>query len=58
MYQPNYSKCTDERREVHHNICKHMKKQTYMLCMIMNKKCIAWEGYKHEEAIKEEVKDR
>ena len=47
-FQPDYSKCTDERQEVYHNICKHIRKHDIMICTLNNKPCIAWKGYKHE----------
>jgi hypothetical protein len=47
--KPDYSKCTDTRKEIYWNICKFSKKDTIMICALKNKPCKAWEGYKHEE---------
>jgi hypothetical protein len=48
-FKPDYTKCTDERKEVHWNICKNIKKNDIMICGLNNKPCIAWEGYQYEE---------
>jgi hypothetical protein len=47
-FTPDYSKCIDERKELHHNLCKHMKKNDIIICNLRNKPCESWEGYKHE----------
>lgn len=46
-FEPDYSLCTDERKEVWWNICKQSKKDNIMLCTITRKPCIAWKGYEH-----------
>ena len=49
-FKPDYSKCTDERKEVYWNVCKHIKGDTVMLCTLKNNyPCIAWKGYKYED---------
>ncbi len=47
-FKPDYSQCTDERKELYHNLCKHIRKETIMVCTINNKPCPAWKEYKHE----------
>jgi hypothetical protein len=47
-FKPDYSKCIDERKELHHNLCKNLKKNDIMICNLKNKPCEPWEGYKHE----------
>jgi hypothetical protein len=44
---PDYTKCTDERKEVYWNICKCIKKNDIMICGLNNKPCIAWKEYKY-----------
>ena len=50
-FKPDYNKCVDNRKQIACNhICIHVMKNTYMYCQLFNnKKCIAWEGYKHNE---------
>jgi hypothetical protein len=48
-FKPKYDKCTDERKEVYHKICKYIRKNDKMICTLKNKPCEAWEGYTHEE---------
>jgi hypothetical protein len=47
-FKPDYSKCIDDRKELHHNLCKNLKKNDEMYCTLNNRSCVAWEGYKHE----------
>ena len=47
-FKPKYDKCTDERKEVYHKICKYIRKNDKMICTLKNKPCEAWEGYTHE----------
>jgi len=44
--EKDYSKCTDPRKEIHWNVCKHLKKDKQYYCSLVshNKKlCPAWE---------------
>jgi len=48
-YIPDYTLCIDTRKEIHHQICKHCIKDTYMYCNLKNKVvCMAWKDYKHK----------
>lgn len=56
-FKPDYFKCTDERKEVYWNICKHIKKDTIIYCTLKNNvPCVAWEGYMHKIKLKRKVK--
>ncbi len=51
---PDYSKCTNEKKEIFHLMCTKLKKDVYMYCMLKKDyKCPAWEGYKHEYKYRE-----
>ena len=48
-FKPNYNICKDDRKIIYHNICKNNIKNDYMMCgLYKDKKCPAWQGYKHE----------
>jgi len=48
-FNPDYSKCEKSQKQVFHSICDKIRKSTFMFCGDSQIKCIAWEGYKHED---------
>ena len=48
-FQPDYNKCKKPQKEIYHNVCRQIHKKTYMFCGDSNIRCVAWEGYEHEE---------
>ena len=48
-FNPDYSKCEKPQKQVFHNICDKIKKSTFMFCGDSQIKCVAWEGYEHED---------
>ena len=39
--------CTDKRKELYWDICKHIKKDTIMICTLNNKPCPEWDEYRN-----------
>ena len=48
-FNPDYAKCRKPQKDIHHNVCRQIRKDTYMYCGEGNTKCVAWEGYVHED---------